>query len=97
MRPQVVSKTTKHYDELIHAIETEGVSTRRSLRSWITVKRVRNSSSIIVGIQDPKANVQSPGLRQLTTDNSPRKTPIARQSNTFAHWLQFCRWSGDER
>src|ERR1041384_6611855 len=26
MRPQVVSKTTKHYDALIHAIEAEGLS-----------------------------------------------------------------------
>ena len=26
MRPQVISKTTKHYDELIHAIEAEGLN-----------------------------------------------------------------------
>ena len=26
MRPQVISKTTKHYDALISAIETEGLS-----------------------------------------------------------------------
>ena len=68
MRPQVVSKTTRHYDALIRAIETEGLSVIPAISTLMDNREACKSFSwILLKVQTPKSKVQS--FKQLTTDN----------------------------
>ena len=60
MRPQVVSKTTKHYDALIRAIEAEGLSVIPAL-STLMDNREAVTKFFVDGdrVQSPKSKVQS--------------------------------------
>jgi len=58
MRPQVVSKTTKHYDALIRAIEAEGLSVIPALSTLMDNREA--VSKFFVDDDDPKSKVQSP-------------------------------------
>lgn len=85
MRPQVVSKTTKHYDTLIRAIEAEGLSVipalstlmdnRQAVSAFFVDKgksRVQNPRSKVKTTQDqrPKAHHETTASGPLTTDRS---------------------------
>jgi magnesium chelatase subunit H len=62
MRPQVISNSTKHYDELIHAIEAEGLSTIPVLATLMDNREacekffIANNQS---KVQSPKSKDQS--------------------------------------
>jgi len=66
MRPQVVSKTTKHYDALIRAIEAEGLSVIPALSTLMDNREavgkffVSEQSKVQSPRQSPKSKVQSP-------------------------------------
>jgi magnesium chelatase subunit H len=73
MRPQVVSKTTKHYDQLIRAIEAEGLSVIPALSTLMDNREAcerffveRQPSKV----QSPKSEVGTTDDGQLTTDQS---------------------------
>ncbi|MDQ3174412.1 MAG: cobaltochelatase subunit CobN [Acidobacteriota bacterium] len=73
MRPQVVSKTTKHYDALIHAIEGEGLSVIPAI-STIMDNREACEKFFIDTSPSPKSNVQSPTSKIQATDNEQPTT-----------------------
>ena len=73
MRPQVVSKTTKHYDALIHAIEGEGLSVIPAI-STIMDNREACEKFFIDTSSSPKSNVQSPTSKIQATDNEQPTT-----------------------
>jgi len=74
MRPQVVSKTTKHYDALIHAIEGEGLSVIPAISTLMDNREacqkffIDNSPSPKPNVQRPTSNVQATDNGQLATD-----------------------------
>ncbi|HEU4836941.1 MAG TPA: cobaltochelatase subunit CobN [Pyrinomonadaceae bacterium] len=55
MRPQVISKTTKHYDALINAIEAEGLSVIPAIATLMDNREA--VSKFFVGTGDAKARV----------------------------------------
>ncbi len=75
MRPQVVSKTTKHYDALIHAIEGEGLSVIPAISTLMDNREacrkffLDNNSSPRSKVQSPKSKTQTTDNGQLTTDS----------------------------
>ncbi|MFN2511633.1 MAG: cobaltochelatase subunit CobN [Pyrinomonadaceae bacterium] len=73
MRPQVVSKTTKHYDALIHAIESEGLSVIPAISTLMDNREACQNFFIDKG-PSPKAKVPSPTFDFLTTDNGQLTT-----------------------
>ena len=91
MRPQVVSKTTKHYDALIRAIETEGLSVIPAL-STLMDNREAVSKFFIDGQsqvpslksqvtakdkdQRPKSDVQSRGSSPTVREGLTLKTKV---------------------
>jgi magnesium chelatase subunit H len=93
MRPQVVSKTTKHYDALIRAIEAEGLSVVPAL-STLMDNREAVGKFFIDGdeskVQSPKSKVddKNQGSKpkdhrpnvSVTTDNGQLTTDKARVS-----------------
>jgi magnesium chelatase subunit H len=68
MRPQVVSKTTKHYDALIHAIEGEGLSVIPAI-STLMDNREACQKFFVDNSRSSKSNVQGPTSGRPTTDN----------------------------
>ncbi len=71
MRPQVVSKTTKHYDALIWAIEAEGLSVIPALSTLMDNREA--CQKFFVGgnqskVQSPKSKVKSKDQRPKTKD-----------------------------
>jgi magnesium chelatase subunit H len=68
MRPQVVSKTTKHYDELIHAIEDEGLSVIPAI-STLMDNREASQKFFIETNPDPTYKVQHSKPTTQTPDN----------------------------
>jgi len=76
MRPQVVSKTTKHYDALIRAIEAEGLSVIPALSTLMDNREAvgkffiqRNQSKVQSLKSKVKNKDQRPKIKdQLTTD-----------------------------
>ncbi|MGH9428380.1 MAG: cobaltochelatase subunit CobN, partial [Terriglobia bacterium] len=73
MRPQVVSKTTKHYDALIHAIEGEGLSVIPAI-STLMDNREACQKFFIETSSSPKSRVQSPTSNIQAIDNGQRPT-----------------------
>ncbi len=67
MRPQVVSKTTKHYDALIHAIEDEGLSVIPAI-STLMDNREACQNFFMDTSKSPTSNVQRPTSKIRTTD-----------------------------
>jgi magnesium chelatase subunit H len=74
MRPQVVSKTTKHYDALIHAIEGEGLSVIPAISTLMDNREACQKFFIDISqgpkseVQSPKSDIQATGNGQLTKD-----------------------------
>ena len=65
MRPQVVSKTTKHYDALIRAVEAEGLSVIPALSTLMD-----NREAVSAFFVDQKSKDQEADNGRLTTDKS---------------------------
>jgi magnesium chelatase subunit H len=76
MRPQVVSKTTKHYDALIRAIEAEGLSVIPALSTLMDNREAVNRffvEDVLSKVQGPKSKVKTEGQR-LESKDQRRKT-----------------------
>ncbi|HCX31352.1 MAG TPA: hypothetical protein DHU55_16520 [Blastocatellia bacterium] len=75
MRPQVVSKTTRHYDALIRAIEAEGLSVISALstlmdnREAVTKFFVDDDQS---KVERPKSNARTKDQASKTEDRRPK-------------------------
>ena len=67
MRPQVVSKTTKHYDALIRAIEAEGLSVIPALSTLMD-----NREAVSTFFLEEKSKVQSPTSNVRTKSEEQR-------------------------
>ena len=89
MRPQVVSKTTKHYDALIRAIEAEGLSVIPALSTLMDNREAVSKFFINQDqskVQSPKSKVktktkdQRPKASSQATDNEPQPTDQSRVS-----------------
>ena len=59
MRPQVISKTTRHYDELIKAIEDEGLGVVPAIATLMDNREAVNNFFV----QSPKSKVERPKTR----------------------------------
>jgi magnesium chelatase subunit H len=73
MRPQVVSKTTKHYDSLIRAIEAEGLSVIPALSTLMDNREAVNKFFVDdhqSKVQGPKSKVKTEGQRPKTKDQT---------------------------
>ena len=57
MRPQVVSKTTKHYDALIRAIEAEGLNVIPALSTLMDNREASEKFFLEAQVQSPKSKV----------------------------------------
>jgi magnesium chelatase subunit H len=97
MRPQVVSKTTKHYDALIHAIEDEGLSVIPAISTLMDNREACQQFFIDAGTdhssnvqrptskdQRPKAKGQRPKTKNQTTDNRQLPTDKSRVSQILS-------------
>jgi magnesium chelatase subunit H len=74
MRPQVVSKTTKHYDALIRAIEAEGLSVIPALSTLMDNREAVSTffvNEMESKVQSPKSRVKAKGQRLETKDQRP--------------------------
>jgi magnesium chelatase subunit H len=83
MRPQVISKATKHYDELIRAIEAEGLSTIPVLATLMDNREACEKFFIAAKgskVQRPKTKDQSPKPKAPATDDEPLTTNSSRVS-----------------
>ena len=75
MRPQVVSKTTKHYDALIRAIEAEGLSVIPALSTLMDNREAVSTffvDDMESKVQSPRSKVKTKGQRLETEDQSPK-------------------------
>ncbi|PWT95808.1 MAG: hypothetical protein C5B55_00810, partial [Blastocatellia bacterium] len=59
MRPQVISKTTKHYDALIHAIEAEGMSVIPALATLMDNREAVSRFFIEPTIKNQKSKIKN--------------------------------------
>jgi magnesium chelatase subunit H len=75
MRPQVVSKTTKHYDALIRAIEAEGLSVIPALSTLMD-----NREAVSKFFVSEQSNVQSPKSALKSKVQSP-KSKVEKQKD----------------
>lgn len=90
MRPQVVSRTTKHYDVLIRAIEAEGLSVipaistlmdnRQACQTFFVNERKSNVTPSASSANNRKSKKHSPKPNALPTDNGPLTTDLHSQS-----------------
>jgi magnesium chelatase subunit H len=86
MRPQVVSKTTKHYDALIRAIEAEGLSVIPALSTLMDNRQAVSTFFVDDNgqskVQGPKSNVKEhrAKTKDQTTDNEQLTTNKSRVS-----------------
>jgi len=87
MRPQVVSKTTRHYDALIRAVEAEGLSVIPALSTLMDNREAVSKFFVEKDqskVQSPKSKVntkyQIPKTESQTTDNGRRTTDYSRVS-----------------
>ncbi len=83
MRPQVVSKTTKHYDQLIRAIESEGLNVIPVLSTLMDNREACEKFFLDDGRQttDDKSKGPSAKGKTKTTDNGLRTTNNHRRSS----------------
>ncbi len=68
MRPQVVSKTTRHYDMLIRAIEAEGLSVIPALSTFMD----NREACLKFFVEEAQSKVQSPKSKVKTKDQRPK-------------------------
>jgi len=94
MRPHVVSKTTRHYDALIRAIEAEGLSVIPALSTLMDNRQACQKffvEDVQSKVQNPKSRVetkagtpktkdQRPKAKDLSTDHEPLTTDHSRVS-----------------
>ena len=83
MRPQVVSKTTKHYDSLIRAIEAEGLSVIPALSTLMDNREAAGKFFIDKDkskVQSPKSKVKTEDQR-LKTKEQRAKTKVQRPTS----------------
>ncbi len=97
MRPQVVSKTTKHYDALIHAIEAEGLSVipaiatlmdnREAVSKFLT-KRVSQIVSLtgFSFVGGPAMNDSAAASQFLRELNLPYRSAVSLDTQTIEAW-----------
>ena len=78
MRPQVVSKTTRHYDVLIRAIEAEGLSVIPALSTLMDNREAVNKFFVEEQSNEELSNVQSP-TSNVKTKNKHQRTKIKDQ------------------
>lgn len=74
MRPQVVSKTTKHYDALIRAIEAEGLSVIPALSTLMDNRQAVSTffvNDMEPNVQSPRSKVKTEGQRLETKNQRP--------------------------
>ncbi len=71
MRPQVVSKTTRHYDALIHAIEAEGLSVIPAIATLMDNREAVSKFFVEDGIQRTQ--------RLKTKDQRPKSKALVNQ------------------
>jgi magnesium chelatase subunit H len=80
MRPQIVSKTRKHYDGLIRAIEAEGLSVIPAISTLMDNRQASEKFFVepkaASKVQRPKSNVsrKSGSQVQSLTSNAPKST-----------------------
>ena len=101
MRPQVVSKTTKHYDALIRAIETEGLSVvpalatlmdNREAVSKFFVEKGKATVSQIVSLTGfsfvggPAMNDSAAAAEFLRELNLPYRSAVSLDTQTIEAW-----------
>src|SRR6185312_2950276 len=75
MRPQVVSKTTKHYDALIRAIEAEGLSVIPALSTLMDNREAVGKFFIETNeskVQSPTSKVKTKDQRSKTQEQRPK-------------------------
>jgi magnesium chelatase subunit H len=76
MRPQVVSKTTKHYDALVRAIEAEGLSVIPALSTLMdnreAVSKFFIEDKAQSNVQRPTSNVKTKEQRPKVKDQKPK-------------------------
>jgi magnesium chelatase subunit H len=99
MRPQVVSKTTKHYDALIRAIEAEGLSVIPALstlmdnRQAVSAFFVDDSKSKVKD-QSPKTKDQSPKSQDHSSKSKDQTTPIGPATTVGSRVSQIVSLTG---
>jgi magnesium chelatase subunit H len=101
MRPQVVSKTTKHYDALIRAIETEGLSVvpaiatlmdnREAVSKFFIENGKKNVSQIVslTGfsfVGGPAMNDSAAASEFLRELNLPYRSVVSLDTQTIEAW-----------
>ncbi len=90
MRPQVVSKTTKHYDALIHAIEAEGLSVIPALSTLMDNREAVQTFFVddVDRHRKPKSKVQSPKSGVKSEVQGP-KSKVEKQTGLGPSTLDF--------
>ncbi len=103
MRPQVVSKTTRHYDALIHAIEAEGLSVvpaiatlmdnREAVSKFFVEKGKKNVSQIVslTGfsfVGGPAMNDSAAASEFLRELNLPYRSAVSLDTQTIEAWSE---------
>ena len=102
MRPQVVSKTTKHYDALIHAIEAEGLSVIPAIATLMDNREAvtrffRNGSSRVSQIVSltgfsfvggPAMNDSAAASEFLRELNVPYRSAVSLDTQTIEAWRE---------
>ncbi len=101
MRPQVVSKTTRHYDALIRAIESEGLSVvpaiatlmdnREAVSKFFVEKGKKNVSQIVslTGfsfVGGPAMNDSAAASEFLRELNLPYRSAVSLDTQTIEAW-----------
>ncbi len=92
MRPQVVSRTTRHYDALIRAIEAEGLSVIPALSTLMDNREACEKFFV-----DPdQSNVQRPTSNSKTKDQRPqtKTTDNGQQTNDRSRVSQIVSLTG---
>jgi magnesium chelatase subunit H len=75
MRPQIVSRTRKHYDALIRAIEMEGLAVLPAI-STLMDNREACEKFFVGEAQSPKSKVQNPNVRARENGRASRVSQI---------------------
>jgi magnesium chelatase subunit H len=76
MRPQVVSKTTRHYDALIRAIEAEGLSVIPALSTLMDNREACEKFFITTGDRRPETSEHRVGGRRAEDSTASRVSQI---------------------
>ena len=92
MRPQVVSKTTKHYDALIRAIEAEGLSVIPALSTLMDNREAVNTFFV----NDGQSNVQRPTSTVKSKVQSPTSNVKTKDERPKVRTLDVGRWTLDD-